>query len=366
MSRPDVGARRRRAAARGFSLVELMIAMTISLVVSAAVLGAWRTSAASLATNEALAELAERARWSLDEIADLVRVAGFADCASAGLAPIRNAVRGEGSPFGDGRPVEDYALRGATVTSGGLEPVVLEGWTAPGPGEPGEPVPGTDAVLASAVLGQGTPLVATDQNPRVSRVATVPDAIGPGSLALVTDCARSTLVRVNEVDPDTGTIRHDRTAGDVRPRAGGAGLARIVPFELALYYIGRGADRGTAGAPVRSLYVQGSDLDEPPIELVEGVEQLQLLYRTSGPDGDGYRRVDDPGFDPRAVVGVRIGVLVVLDAHRESGEPPTHHVVGGQTVDSPRASSADTRRRVAFERVVPVRNRLLVGHVDGD
>jgi type IV pilus assembly protein PilW len=62
---------------RGFSLVEMMVAMTIGLVLVGAGIAVYANSRAAYTVNESISRLQETARYALDEITRDLRLAGY-------------------------------------------------------------------------------------------------------------------------------------------------------------------------------------------------------------------------------------------------------------------------------------------------
>ena len=67
---------------RGFSLVELMVAMLIGLIILAAVVQIFVGSNATYRLDEGLARVQEGARFSMDFLAKDIRMAGYMGCNS--------------------------------------------------------------------------------------------------------------------------------------------------------------------------------------------------------------------------------------------------------------------------------------------
>src|SRR5262245_64937912 len=74
---PRRATRRVLAHARGFSLVELMVALAIGLLLTSGALGIYTNSRTTLQTTERLAQLQDNTRFILDLMEPDVRAAGF-------------------------------------------------------------------------------------------------------------------------------------------------------------------------------------------------------------------------------------------------------------------------------------------------
>src|ERR1700754_494713 len=74
----------------GFSIVELMVAVTLSLILLGGVVTLFASSRKSYEGNEHLARMQETGRFALDQIIRDIRSAGYLGCAKE--APFTNAV----------------------------------------------------------------------------------------------------------------------------------------------------------------------------------------------------------------------------------------------------------------------------------
>lgn len=87
--------RQNRLTEQGFSLIEIMIALVISLILMAGVLTIMSSSKRTYLLQDELGQLQENARFALDDIAFNLRVAGFYGCSAtrpnglSAAAPIR-------------------------------------------------------------------------------------------------------------------------------------------------------------------------------------------------------------------------------------------------------------------------------------
>src|SRR5690606_13751600 len=104
--------------------------------------------------------------------------------------------------------------------------------------------------------------------------------------------------------------------------------ATIGLLESTYFYVAEGIGEDAAGNPVRSLWQKVGN--RPPVELVQGIEDLQILYgvdRTLNnevPNANAYVPFDelpDPD-DPSSVVSLRVTVVASsVDAVTDDGQP---------------------------------------------
>src|SRR4030065_2150496 len=142
-----------RLSERGFSLIELMIAMTIGLVILAAVVQIFIRSHATSQLDEGRSRIQESARFTMDFLSKDIRMAGYMGCNSAlfgkknaaGEDVVKNNVdpASAASTFHPGG-MQGYRYACTTCTGG------LADWDPPLPGAffaANEVRPGSDVIL---------------------------------------------------------------------------------------------------------------------------------------------------------------------------------------------------------------------------
>ena len=77
-----------RARMRGLSLIELMIATTISLVILAAVGWVYQGTSQTYRSHDALARMQEGARYAFELMSKDLRMAGVAGCPYPSVRPV--------------------------------------------------------------------------------------------------------------------------------------------------------------------------------------------------------------------------------------------------------------------------------------
>ena len=262
----------------GFSLVELMVALTISLLLLAGALSILYSSRVAYNENDRLARLQEAGRTAMELVLRDVRASGFVGCARPqGALSFVNGIDG-----------------GATLLYNFEQP--LFGNDANGPGWD----PGLDSVVIPAAL-PGSDVLAvrtTRQDQPVMRLnapLTVPTndllvdrpagAVLPaGTTMVVSDCRGASAFTISGFTPvgaTTATLAHvagglggNSTASVTRSFDIGAS---VVPVTTAIFYVRQSP---TGNGP--SLWQRVGAA--APQSLIEGVENLQFVY---GIDTDG-------------------------------------------------------------------------------
>lgn len=361
--------RRLHSRSAGFSLIELMIATTIGLLLISGAVLVFQGNIRSAGLGQSIAALQANARFALEEMGRDVRSAGYYGCASSPDASF--SVMTADAPLDEADP-RAMSLVGTTVTTSGL--AGLEDLDYTPPTALGAPVVGTDALVVQFVGAPGENLLASmnGRGDSLEIAGTMP-GLDAGQLAVVADCSGLDLFRVQTRTASGANVRIKPVGNlsreySVVPYPFGV---HVHPFTSAIYYIGNSGRTTGMGDVVRSLYVQTFpyDLDvNPPLELVEGVDQMRLAFGMSLDDGTvRFVRADDGDFEPAAVSSVRVGLLLTSLQRIEDTAVPREFVLAGQAVVAdvspvPAAAAVypvDNRLRVPFERSITVRNRTV-------
>lgn len=254
--------------ARGFTLIELMVAMAVALLVLGGIAMVFAGTSRNRADLERSSRLAENAHFALELLSDEVRVAGyFAEMSFVGVA--------WQAPDPCATTLANLGWSSAPFTA----PVSLAGYKA------------TDATPACVPNRKaGTPILA------VRRVAIdpTPPANATGDAYLqVSKCDADPKSWVVSNQPADFTLRNldCATVADVR---------RLM---VRLYYVATCDDCGVDTIPTlkRADLVNGAIGVTP---LVEGVENLQLEYGFDA-DNDGFP--DQYLAAPDATLGAAYG-----------------------------------------------------------
>ncbi len=301
---------------QGLTLVEILVAMTISLVLLAGVVQILVGSKASYRINEAQSRLQENGRFALQMMAKDVRMAGFWGCLGNNTQVANNL----NLPGGNVNP----ALGGITGTEGGA----------------GTPRP-ADSVTFQGVVGGGLPVIS--HNVAAASITTnVNNELAQGDFFLVGDCRRVDLLQITNANPDTsGTVVFNTGAGTP-----GNATGPIVAYgpNAVLYRAGSVAytiANGNSGQPSLFRSINGT----PPMELVEGVENLQILYGEDL-DADGTANY----YGAQNIVNMANVVSVQVDLTLRSFSDNLASIVDPVI--------GDRRLRRTFSSTIVLRNRI--------
>lgn len=294
----------------GFSLLELLIAAALGVVLIAAVVQLFAGSSQGNAALAGQALLQESARHAVALLSRSARNAGYLGCGGRdGLVNALNGAWRRIVEFDVSRPIEGFDGRGSTW-SPAIGALPTTGGTAPAFAgnriDPDELRAGSDVVVFRRLEAPTRPLArslstvaGTGQDPQV----TLDDgfAFEADDFVVVSDCRQSALFRIGAINTVGRVATLSRPSGggpfgnrashslsrDEAPFGGGtgpegAGVGRVV---TEIYFVARGSGVNNRNEAVWSLWRKtGADR---PAELVQGVDDLQVLFGVDLTPGNG-------------------------------------------------------------------------------
>ena len=337
--------RARPAPARGFSLIELMIALLIGLLVVSAAGSLFISNKRTYNATETLGRIQENGRVAFELMARDVREAGGTPCGkNIPIANVLNDTSVFDYSWGDGIRGYDEAQAVAAVAFGT--------GTA-------QRVSGTDAIEFKAASNSGVTVSKHNPASAVIHVNTTNHGFANGDILIICDYSQASIFQMNgannvlHVGHNTG---NSVTPGNsckalsfpvdpncaTKPKDGKqyADNAVIAKFSSSVWYIGIN-DRGG-----RSLFRKV--LNGTPEEVTEGVQDMDLDYLVPG-DSTYTTASSVLAAEWKDVTAVRINVNLQAAA-------------GALTANEIRGSNADGTNAAAISRslshVVTLRNRV--------
>ena len=361
------------AAMRGFTLVELMVAMTIGVIILGAVAQVFVTSRSTFALEGDLARLQENGRFAMEFIGQDVRMSGNMGClrkyavlAGTIAETVDNRLKNNtdyGWDFTSGQH-----LRGHTNTGGGT---TLGDWTPALPGTingltyftTGDVSEITDVLVIRRTMAQSfklTTAVTAGGTPNID----AGNGLKPDDIVLITDCNFGDIFQITSTtDPNAdGDLPHgiagapgNATTDLSRTYGINSEVSKVV---TRIYYVGPGTD-GVTPTLYRKDISSGTVNPVLAQPLVDNVEAMSVLF---GEDTDApsdnqaniYRQADDPAINWTDVVSVRIALL--MRTAENSGpdlDTKTYSLAG-----IPFNPDDDRRQRRVFTSTIQLRNPI--------
>ncbi|MGD2062540.1 MAG: prepilin-type N-terminal cleavage/methylation domain-containing protein [Nitrospirota bacterium] len=283
----------------GFSLIELMVGLTLSLVVVGGSLATYKVQQNAFERQGAMGEVEQNIRFALDMIADDVRQTGYLtnlDINRVVLTPINdNAVGGDGIVDGQDAVTVRYAVGDAPASLITAIPTVVQVSTLDLDGDGVDdldtasidPLDGTTWI--PAILSNGY----SNSEAETARVSGVVD-LGGGNYQV-------TLTKVTDDVGNDGALDGTNYAGAI--------LHLALLYEVD-YYITDGAAVPNEAAPVQPQLVRRQNGATPDV-IADGVTSLRLRYSISGSSTLDADLLDDVSADnlaAGAVTAVRVDV----------------------------------------------------------
>jgi type IV pilus assembly protein PilW len=331
---------------RGFTLVELMIALVLGLLLMAGVAEVFSSSSKTYRVHEGLSRIQENGRFAIEFLKHDIRMADFWGCANR-----VNKVTNNLDPLNGGTSWQyNFGNGGLVGTDGGGN--------------------NPDSIILRGAFGTGL-TIQPPYGPQASsnlKVVTN-NIIDQGDILIVSDCESADVFQMTNPNNTTNPpVVHNTGSGETpgnynatNPGCPGAnahclskvyeGDAQIFRAQTIAYSIGTGA----SGRP--ALF--RDDGVNPAQELVDGVVNMQLLYGEDidAPGAAGFGTADyyvraDQVTDMENVVSVKISLL--LESYEDNlTVSPMSVAYNGGTI-----TAADQRLYKIFNSTVTVRNRV--------
>jgi type IV pilus assembly protein PilW len=336
----------------GFTLVELMVAMTIGLLLLGGVITILTSSHQTYRVNDALARMQENARYAFHVISRDIRMAGYFGCAGNGT-PVVNTLNNPNAPYPPdflwnlGRSLEGFEATSATA------------WTpAPPSGAIPSPLGGRDIIVVRGVDGSDTKVTQQPGGANGPGSADLKVTMGSGfkndDIVLVTNCQAAAIFQITNINTSSGqdNIVHNtgttNTPGNYKKDLGKDFTdGELLKISTRSYFI-----RMAGEWPALYRKVGASDAEE----LVRGIENMQIEYGEDLDDNwtaDVYRTADMvPVKNWGKIVSVRISLLMQSIENNIASQPQPYTFNGATTTPT------DRRLRQAFTTVVALRNRV--------
>ncbi len=257
---------------RGFTLIELMIALVLGLVLVGGVISVLLSNKQTYRTNNALSQLQDNARTAFELLARDIRQSGSSPCGNTTVTNLLTSLNGNGT--------DTYIWSASTPIQG------FDDATAVAPALP-------NALAQSAIVTKGVGVVSTPKLPvgggcdNGAPLASAPSGIAAGDLVLMCDASNAYIYQAGAF------------AGNVLPMAGAGGVpgnavantgcttvgqtAYVAQYQPDYWFVaptppGPGVLAGT-NSLYRSRYSAGAFNTD---EIVRGVASMQITYLVNG------------------------------------------------------------------------------------
>lgn len=348
---------------KGFSMIELMLAMTLSLILLAAVLSIFLGSRSSYETIDRLSRLQENGRFALDQIVADIRSAGYLGCASSAKYRLTTLNDSTDLAWNFSQAVTGFDAAGSSWS-----PTLDSAVDSPAAGSDvlALRVPDREAVSVPLTKALSTPT----SNLTISHLGSA--TLSPGDVVLLANCEAEVALQI------TGYTSGSNISGDTVAHAlGGATTtspgnatadlgypfpahSELVPVHTVIYYVrqsGSGAGSSCNSKTACSLWRRKGV--NAPEELVEGIDSMQVLYGVdTNYDGaiDAYSTAAVVAANNQwsNVMSVRVALLGrSLDEYGDIKDTTVYSLLDAST-----GPFNDRRLRKIFSATTSLRNRI--------
>lgn len=342
-----------RLSQRGFSLVELLIAMTVGFVVLAGVGYLYIESRQAFRTMDNLSRMQESARYALEIIARDIRMAGYRGCAGSNVE-IKNVLNSPTSFAHD----FSFPIHGFDGGAMGWSPALP---TGTGGLDTAKVESGTDVFTLRGAFGGGTTVTDQPGGTSADLKVTPPHDLAENDIVLAANCNVATVFNITNINTSGASqnVVHNIGVGSPGNSTKDLGAVfvggEVLKMQTKSYFI-RESAISTASNKRLSLWqfdnhkAVGGD---NPAEIADGIENMQVQYGSdANADGivESYSKADAVP-DWKKVAAVRISLLVAgNDDNVASGKQK-------YTYDGAAIEAGDLRLRQVFTTTVSLRNK---------
>ena len=329
---------------KGISLVEILVAMVISIFLLGGVVQVYIGNKATYNFSEAISRIQENGRFAMDIITRDLRMAGFWGCATFDPTDTTNMVNNL-DPNGPGYDQNLHDFVGQPAVQGAEN----------------NGLNGSDTItIRGAAPGQAS-IVPPYNSPTSANIfANVSDFINIDDVVLLTNCKGADIFQVSNITAGAGAAKlavvHNSgtgAPGNYNPGGCNAGHclsqtygndASILKLQTIIYSIAAGTSG--EGSLFRAEFANNA-------ELVDGIEQMQILYGvntdTDNTTPNQYVTSNNVA-DWNTVTAVRVMLLAVSPENVVFESDQTYRY-NGQNI-----TSNDGRLRQVFSTTIALRN----------
>jgi type IV pilus assembly protein PilW len=345
----------------GLTLVEMMVAIVISMLLTVAIGGIYLGSKSSFRYQDALSRVQENARFAMERLSRDIRMAGYNGCGNLPNVNVANTVNNwTKNPWVDlSNPVMGY-----------------EGGVSAFPAEFPGAVPGTDAIILKGA-DTSNELTVIKYYKSTGQIDTTVNTIQAGEILIITDsdCSQTSIFQMTgpasashtNIVHDTGTGVPGNCTKDLGASCPGSMPHQFQPGSSLLpmyangYYIKPSAT-ADGGNSLWMISLTGQTIGRPTdatdTELINGVENMQIEYGVDTDDTDNniyglsankYVKANSV-TDWSKVVSVKVSLLLATPDNLSS-KSQTYTYNGTTT------TATDRRVRHVYTSVINLRNR---------
>lgn len=347
----------------GFSLVEIMIAMALSLLLLAGVATMFVSSKTTYEVNDRLTQVQENGRFALETIMRDIRGAGYLGCFRPGLATKGTFTNTLNTPTAIAANYGN-AVTGFDFQAPGTWAPLLAPADVPNVTDGGDVIAVRLPVVGIPFLHLNAAMTSKTDDLHVDKFTAGTGPFHNNQILMLANCQHRTIFEITNYDDVGGVIQHNKSSatatspGNASDDLGYAfdpnnlndGAGALVVTQTTTYYIG-----STDPTKPPSLWRRNGTGNAE--ELVDGIQDLQMLFGVND-SNDRFvtKYVTANNIAPTdIVVSVSVGVLACsLDEYGTKTDTTTYDVL-----DDKFKAPGDRRLRQVFSSTAMIRNNGL-------
>lgn len=350
---------------KGLSLVELLVALAVSSLLLLGVTSMYLSSRQTDSLGNELAKIQETGRHAIDFMAKDIRMIGYQGCMDPETLTVN--VIAQNPPTAN---IFQTAIRGFEVTNSTwangteFDNTAIESRAAIGSDVIAIQRASTEDVELTGNLSSSNANIQINGNPM---------GFQKEDIVIIADCETADMFRITNAPGTSGTVTLTHSIGTTNTtnRLGAAYNtdARIMSFESIVYFVADTGRFSEQGLPVSALFRQTDQMTNAGAstflieELIEGVENMQILYGERVASGNIRYVTADNISDSTEVEGIKLGLLVASNSEViPSNDQITYSLPGEDiaplgTAGATVTHAADRRLRRVFTSSINIRNR---------
>lgn len=351
---------------QGFSIVELMIALVISIGTIGGLFSIYLKTRTTQELTEANSRIQESGRFAMEYLKRDIRMIGYRGCVSNTVPT--TTVNSKGIPDTYNPLINE--LVAYTITDGWDTDTLFADQTS----VTSRIKKGTDAIYIARMSSTSAQLSEKQSDSSANIKISSSDGVNfeKNEIIYISDCVTADIFTItNNPSTNDGVITFAHAQGTNKTNNLSKAYqnnANIARYQANLYFIGDTGRKNKSGTTVYALYQTsvnfGSSTNKfDTQELIEGVENMKILYGEALDTGNvKYVRFDKAANTPNMqdVSSIQLGLLISSQDEVRENSTSQSYFIAQQEIKADTLNAVDDKRlRHAFNATIKIRNRRL-------
>lgn len=361
---------------QGLTLVELMVAIVLSIIIIGAVITLYLSSSRTYRVDNNIAGIQDNARYALTALDRDFRLTGYEGCLT-GHVLLHNDLNPGGSAYSFGSPFV-APLTGYQNVGGTWTPPLDASITSAAAAQGLVLDPNSDIITIQRADSNAAAGVTAPSGSSATLLTSTPNPYYPGEILVVTNCQSADVFQVTNANPNAGPVVHNSGAS---PPIGNATSklstnygteGEVMPLSTITYFVATPPPSATNLMPQPTLWRldttnwgPGNTTGPVPTPVITGVTRMLLFYGEDT-DQDGAANeyltaAQAQGVDPKMQKVVSLRVVLLLQSADNALARTAQSIPLFPVITMGRYTAAfqapDTRAYRIFTNTIAIRNR---------